>query len=285
MGKMRTVKEVSELTGISVRTLHYYDEIGLLSPTKRSEAEYRYYDDEALKRLRQILFFREYEVPLGQIKSILDNPELDQNQILRYQMKMLETKRDRLNRLIASIGDILKGEDEMDFTVFGNEELAEIYEGCLESMTGAQKEKIEENFGSLEEYRKRFFENAVKPEAQQNFQKAVEWYGGRKEALEALKAPRSLESVKPYIEQMNGVYERLAEKIGADVKSPDIREIMAEYDDIAQKLYLAKNREIFLLEMAENLQKDKEAQRLMDERYGAGAADYIGQVIEAYYKK
>lgn len=285
MGKMRTVKEVSELTGISVRTLHYYDEIGLLSPTKRSEAEYRYYDDEALKRLRQILFFREYEVPLGQIKSILDNPNLDQNQILRCQMKMLEMKRDRLNRLITSISDILKGADDMDFTVFENEELTEICEGCLESMTSAQREKIEENFGSLEEYRKRFFENAVKPEAQQNFQKIVEWYGSREEALEALKNPRSLETVKPYIEQLTGVYQKLADRIGEDVNSREIQEIMVEYDFAAQKVYMAQNREVFLLEMAKKLQKDIEVQAHMDERYGAGAAQYIGQIIEAYYKK
>ena len=66
---MRTVKDVSKLTGISVRTLHYYDEIGLLKPTSCSAAGYRLYDDKALERLQQILFFREFDMPL------LDDPE------------------------------------------------------------------------------------------------------------------------------------------------------------------------------------------------------------------
>ena len=65
---MRTVKEISELTGISVRTLHYYDEIGLLKPTQKSDAGYRLYDDRALEILQQILFFREFDIPLKEIR-------------------------------------------------------------------------------------------------------------------------------------------------------------------------------------------------------------------------
>ena len=65
---MRTVKEISGLTGISVRTLHYYDEIGLLKPTQKSDAGYRLYDDRALEILQQILFFREFDIPLKEIK-------------------------------------------------------------------------------------------------------------------------------------------------------------------------------------------------------------------------
>ena len=68
---MRTVKEISDLTGISVRTLHYYDEIGLLKPTDKSEAGYRLYDDKALETLQQILFFREFDIPLKEIKAVI----------------------------------------------------------------------------------------------------------------------------------------------------------------------------------------------------------------------
>ena len=74
---MRTVKEISELTGISVRTLHYYDEIGLLKPTQKSDAGYRLYDDRALEILQQILFFREFDIPLKEIKAVLENPALE----------------------------------------------------------------------------------------------------------------------------------------------------------------------------------------------------------------
>ena len=68
---MRTVKEVSNLTGISVRTLHYYDEIGLLKPSVLTEAGYRLYDDKALETLQQILFFREFDIPLKEIKAVM----------------------------------------------------------------------------------------------------------------------------------------------------------------------------------------------------------------------
>ena len=82
---MLTVKEISELTGISVRTLHYYDEIGLFVPTEKSEAGYRLYDDKALENLQQILFFREFGIPLKEIKAVMENPDFDRNRILQMQ--------------------------------------------------------------------------------------------------------------------------------------------------------------------------------------------------------
>lgn len=86
---MMTVKEIAQITGISVRTLHYYDEIGLLTPTAKSEAGYRLYDDKALDILQQILFFREFGIPLKEIKSIMDNPDFDKKQALQMQRKCL----------------------------------------------------------------------------------------------------------------------------------------------------------------------------------------------------
>ena len=73
---MKTVQQVSKLTGVSVRTLHHYDDIGLLMPTTTTESGYRLYDEEALRKLQTILFFRELEFPLKQIKEFLDNPNL-----------------------------------------------------------------------------------------------------------------------------------------------------------------------------------------------------------------
>ena len=121
---MMTVKEIAEITGISARTLHYYDEIGLLKPTAKSEAGYRLYDDKALETLQQILFFREFDIPLKEIKSIITSPDFDRNQILQMQRKMLVAKKERMERLIASIDDILKGENKMDFTIFTKTEVA-----------------------------------------------------------------------------------------------------------------------------------------------------------------
>ena len=91
---MMTVKEISDITGISVRTLHYYDEIGLLVPTGKSEAGYRLYDDKALERLRQILFFREFDLPLKEIRAVMENPSFDRNRILQMQRRMLMRKKE-----------------------------------------------------------------------------------------------------------------------------------------------------------------------------------------------
>ena len=109
---MKTVKEVSELTGISIRTLRYYDEIDLLKPAKVTEAGYCLYDESSLKILRQIMFFREMEVPLSEIKVIMKDSESDNRKILETQKMMLEIKRNRLNGIIEWISDVLKGEDK-----------------------------------------------------------------------------------------------------------------------------------------------------------------------------
>ena len=87
---MRTVNEVSKLTGVSVRTLHHYDAIGLLKPTKVTEAGYRLYDDTALSRLQNILLFRELQFPLKEIEAILDNSNFDPQEALAQQIKLLE---------------------------------------------------------------------------------------------------------------------------------------------------------------------------------------------------
>ena len=97
---MKTVKEVSMITGVSIRTLRYYDEIGLLKPTELTETGYRFYDNKALEKLQKILFFRELEIPLIDIKKIMDTPNYDKEQILITQKALLEQKRNRLNGII-----------------------------------------------------------------------------------------------------------------------------------------------------------------------------------------
>lgn len=96
---MMTIKEMSELTGVSARALRYYDEIGLFHPNGRSEAGYRLYDEKELEVLRQILYFRELDIPLRTIKEIIENPALDRKSILQTQKKMLISEKERLERL------------------------------------------------------------------------------------------------------------------------------------------------------------------------------------------
>ena len=112
---MRTVKDVSEITGVSIRTLRYYDEIGLLKPTELTEAGYRLYDNKALEKLQEIMFFRELEIPLIDIKKIMDNPNYDKERALLAQKSLLEQKRNRLNGIIELITDVMKGVNTMSF--------------------------------------------------------------------------------------------------------------------------------------------------------------------------
>ena len=180
---MRTVKEVSDLTGVSVRTLHYYDEIGLLKPTGKSEAGYRLYDDKALETLQQVLFFREFDIPLKEIKEIMANPALDRNQILQMQRKMLTAKKERLERLIASVDGILKGENKMDFAVFSETEMEEMFQVMLEHMPKDMRDIAIKEFGSIERWKEHYLQAVASEKMQKSYAKVVEWYGGKDKFL------------------------------------------------------------------------------------------------------
>lgn len=123
---MRTVHEVSKLAGVSIRTLQYYDKIGLLHPAKYTESGYRLYDDMALEKLQQILLFRELEFSLKDIKAIMDDPNFDRRKALEQQIALLTLKKEHLENLIdlaRGIKDI--GVNKMDFTAFDTSKIDE----------------------------------------------------------------------------------------------------------------------------------------------------------------
>ncbi len=102
------VKEVADIVGISIRTLHHYNEIGLLNPAYVNEAGYRYYSDNELERLQQIMFFKELKFELQEIKEILDNPSFDRKRALEMQKELLVKKRNRLDEIVKSIEKTLQ---------------------------------------------------------------------------------------------------------------------------------------------------------------------------------
>lgn len=104
---MLKVKQVAELAGISIRTLHHYDEIGLLEPSK-TESGYRLYSSADLDNLQQILFFRELDFPLKEIKKIMNDTSFDSEQALRRHRKMLVEKSVQINKMIKTIDKTLK---------------------------------------------------------------------------------------------------------------------------------------------------------------------------------
>ena len=136
---MRTVKEVSKITGVSVRTLHHYDAIGLLKPTRVTEAGYRMYDDTALSRLQTILLFRELQFPLKEIKAILDSPDFDASEALAQQIRLLELQHKHLGELISSAREIRdKGVPIMNFKAFDKSEI-EQYKAEAKARWGSTK--------------------------------------------------------------------------------------------------------------------------------------------------
>ena len=134
------IKEFAEFTGVSVRTLHYYDEIGLLEPASvDGYTGYRYYDENSLLRMQEILFYRELDFSLKSIGEILSSPDYDKGQALKEQKHMLMLKKERLERLILAVDDAMKGENVVK--AFDNSE--------FESYKAEAKEK----WGNTDAYR------------------------------------------------------------------------------------------------------------------------------------
>ena len=123
---MMTVNEVSKLTGVSIRTLQYYDKIGLLHPAEYTEAGYRLYDDAALETLQQILLFRELEFPLKDIKKIVGSPNFDRSKALAQQIELLTLKKEHLENLIdLAKGLKLRGVRHLKFDAFDTRKIDE----------------------------------------------------------------------------------------------------------------------------------------------------------------
>ena len=280
---MRTVKEISDLTGISVRTLHYYDEIGLLKPTEKSDAGYRLYDDKALETLQQILFFREFDISLKEIKAVLDNPALERNQILQVQRKMLVTKKERMERLIASIDDILKGENKMDFTIFTKTEVEEMFQTMLEHMPENMRNIAIKEFGSIEQWKKHYMEVVSSEEMQKGYAKVVEWYGGKDKFLSVARTPVSKEVAESYNKRIEAILQKLISKQNCDIDSFELKELVGEYGFVMKQLAQIKEEKGFMMAQAQYY-RNEQIKPMIDEKYGEGASDFFAQAIENYYK-
>lgn len=133
---MKTIREVCGATGLTPRTLHHYDAIGLLKPAAVTEAGYRLYGDGELARLQTIMLFRELEFPLKDIKTILDDPNFEQQEALSQQIKLLELRTAHLNRLIRFAKDLQQGGKNMNFQAFDRKEIDEYAEEVKERWGG-----------------------------------------------------------------------------------------------------------------------------------------------------
>ena len=161
---MMTVHEVSRLTGVSIRTLQYYDRIGLLHPAKYTEAGYRLYDDTALETLQQILLFRELEFPLKDIKEIISSPDFDRRKALDQQIELLRLKKEHIENLIDLAREIkLSGVKKLTFDAFDTRKIDEYAAQAKASWgtTPAYKEFEEKSKGRTKEEDKKIYQGMI----------------------------------------------------------------------------------------------------------------------------
>lgn len=288
---MRTVKEVATLTGISVRTLQYYDEIGVFKPTRVTEAGYRLYDDEALKTLQQILFFKELDFPLKDIKTIMEDPEFDKIKAFKEQKKLLKARRDRLNRLLDLLEKLEKGETCMSFKEFD----LSGYIQALEQLKSEHTDEVIRQFGSLEAFDE--FVERAKDHEDSIAQNAVKYYGSVEKYVESMKESlahfsentEKMRQIKEngYVEKNNELIKKMLQDLTKDPKSPEIQAILKEQIELLPAQYrpVMDPGENYYKILADEYLTNPAIQTHFDKLHGPGAARFMGEAIQYYNTK
>lgn len=171
-----SIHELSQLAGVTIRTLHYYDEIGLLKPSFVRPNGYRVYEEKEVTKLQQILFFRELEFSLDDILHIMQAKTFDANKALTDQKKMLEMKRDRINSLLQTITNQLKGGETMT-----NKSL---FQGFDTKQMEAYQKEAKEKWGNTDAYKQSA--ERVKQMSKDDFAKIGDEWNKRTERLSKL---------------------------------------------------------------------------------------------------
>lgn len=277
---MKTVKEISKITGISIRTLRYYDEIGLLKPARVTEAGYRLYDDKELEKLQEILFYKELEIPLADIKKVMENPEHDKQKALAVQKSLLERKRNRLNGIIELIDDVMKGVNTMSFGAFTEEDVKKIIDHSLELQSQESLNAIIEQFGSLENYRASM-EEKLKDESRAA--ELIKIYGSKDKAVDAsLAATGNMDELQQVQYDIDNIFKQFAiamEKQDADMETECVRKLVESY----KKLLRVDNARYVLLKTADDYLGNGVLAEATDKQFGQGVTKYIGEAIKRYY--
>ena len=239
---MMTVNEVSKLTGVSIRTLQYYDTIGLLPPTEYTEAGYRLYDDTAMERLQQILLFRELEFPLKEIRRIIDSPDFNRNKALEQQMKLLTMKKEHLEGLVSFARKIKEtGVNKMDFQVFNTTKMDEY------------TKKAKEQWGQTAEYKE----------------------------YEEKTSKQSLEAQKQALQNFMLIFVEFGKMMDKKPEDSDVQLKVKEFQDyITDHFYKCSNE--ILKGLGEMYVSGGEFTENIDKAAGDGTAVFVAKAIDIY---
>ena len=239
---MKTVKQVSQVSGVSVRTLHHYDAIGLLKPTKVTEAGYRLYDDAAMERLQSVLLFRELQFPLKEIGRILDTPGFDREAALQDQIHLLELQREHLDQLLSAAREMQKnGGKIMSFSVFDKKKQEEF------------AAEAKQRWGNTEAYRESQEKTAEKTDAQ------LQQYGS----------------------DLMAYFSRLGEMKNSAPSEDGPQSVVAELQRFITEHYYRCTKEI-LSGLGQMYVADERFKANIDAAGGAGTAEFAAEAIAYY---
>lgn len=242
---MMTVNEVSKLAGVSIRTLQYYDKIGLLKPARYTESGYRLYDDTGLERLQQILLFRELEFPLKEIKEIITGSNFDKVKALDQQIELLTLKKEHLENLIDFARKLkTKGADIMDFSAYDTSKIDEY------------AKKAKEEWGDTPQYKE----------------------------YEKKSASRSKEDEANMMKGLLNVFAEFGKIKDTDPSSDEAKALARKLQDyITEHFYNCTND--ILLGLGQVYVSNREFTENIDKAGGKGTADFACRAIKAYCGK
>ena len=283
---MKSISQVAKLTGISIRTLQYYDEIGLLKPSKLTSSGYRLYDDDALQTLQQILFFKELGFPLKEINEILKKPDFDRLAAFKKQKELFLLKRNRMDKLIQLLERLEKGESCMSFKEF---DLSD-YINALEDFKSRQTEEIIKHWGSIENFD--LFIQKIRDDEDNLAKLAIQQFGSIEQYTEAMKY--NLEHFSEIMDHWSSQisdemknedkFLKLASHKGEDVSSEHIqnlvREIITFVHENAPELLVENDKSY--CQMIINAYTNDYLSKVFDTKHGAGCCDYIAEAFHYY---
>lgn len=283
---MKSISQVAKLTGVSIRTLQYYDEIGLLKPSKLTSSSYRLYDDDALQTLQQILFFKELGFPLKKINEILKTPDFDRISAFKKQKELFMLKRNRIDRLIQLLERLEKGEQCMSFKEF---DLSD-YISALEDFKANQSKTVIQHWGSIENFD--MFIQKIKDDEEHVAKLAIQQFGS---------IEKYTEEMKHNLEHFSEIMDDWSSQISEEMRTEDKFVKLASHkgEDVASKPVQSIVEEILTgaLASAPNLLSGNYCRiiidaysndylsKVLDTQYGEGSSEYIVKAFRYYSEK
>lgn len=271
-----TIHELANFSGVSIRTLHYYDKFDLLKPCCIEPNGYRKYNEDSLKRLQQIMFYKEMDLPLKKIRDIMNQPDFDEKAAIRDQKDLLIAKRNRLTKLIEQMEEILKGNDTMDFSVFEHNELKEVYESRIKQLDAEYQQTLINQYGSLEAFMDRMLQNEA------SIKKSAEkYYGSMENYIESLKkAPLPKEGMGKLQLRLDNIVKQIADYKAEEVSNPVVQKLVDEWKETARLLFEMDDITEVYRQIYHGYMNSKEIIKIMDEMYGEGSCVFVGRAME-----